>query len=179
MFAALLDASVLYPMYLRDSLLRVAEQELYRPLWSPQILGEVSDALEQNAGLAPEVVDALLALIREHFPDAEIKSYEELIPSLRLPDPDDRHVLAAAIKGNAEVLITANIRDFPESIEEEFGVAVQSPDVFLLERLSEDPERVVRALQDQVQPYTNPSMSVDDLLDLLGLPGFAAAVRGG
>lgn len=177
MFAALLDASVLYPMYLRDTLLRVADQGLYRPIWSVDILKEVGDALQQSAGLAPEVVSGLLALIRQHFPDSEIRSHEGLIPKLELPDPDDRHVLAAAIKGNAEVLVTANVRDFPPRLEEEFGVTVQSPDAFLLERLSEDSVPVLRALEEQVFPYTNPPMSVDGLLDRLGLAGFAAAVR--
>ena len=178
-FSVLLDTSVLYPMYLRDTLLRVAEQGLYRPLWSQHILGELARSLRDSAGIESDKVGGLVRLMASQFPDSEVNSYEALIESIELPDPDDRHVVAAAVKGGAGVIVTANVRDFPSDLEERYGVSVQSPDDFLLERLDEDPNVVRAAVSEQVRPYANPPMTIDELLDRLGLPGFAAAVRSG
>lgn len=90
MLAALLDTSVLYPMYLRESLLRVAAQDLYRPLWSQHILDELDRSLKKTAGIDPDKVTGLLELMKKHFPDSAVRSYEILIDTLDLPDPGDR-----------------------------------------------------------------------------------------
>jgi hypothetical protein len=86
-------------------------------------------------------------------------------------------VVAAAITAGTDVIVTANVRDFPPDLEERHGVSAQSPDAFLLERFEEDPDLVRAALGEQVGPYVKPAMTIEELLDVLGLPDFAAAVR--
>lgn len=176
-FSAVLDTSVLFPFYLRDTLLRVAAQDLFRPLWSGDILEELQRELLETYPLNPPDVDHLLRQMTEHFPDSLVETYEGLITQVDTPDPQDRHVLAAAIKAGAEAIVTANVRDFPPDCQETYGVSVQSPDEFLVERFHEDPRRVLAALEEQTRPYKRPSMTVEELIDRLDLPHFARAVR--
>lgn len=114
-YTALLDACVLVPITLADTLLRVAERELYRPLWSERILAEAAYAVrEVHADLPVEVVAKRFAAMRAAFEDAAVEGWEALEASLSLPDPDDRHVVAAALRGHADAIVTANLRDFPD-----------------------------------------------------------------
>lgn len=110
-YTAVLDACVLVPVALADTLLRVAEKGLYRPLWSDRILGEAQAAIEEihpGTGAAKR-----FASMREAFDDATVTGWEELEPGIWLPDADDRHVVAAAVQGGAQGIITANTKDFP------------------------------------------------------------------
>jgi hypothetical protein len=110
-YTAVLDACVLVPIALADTLLRVAEKGLYRPLWSGRILAEAQAATEE---IHPGIDTAKrFAQMREAFDDALVSGWEELEGGLSLPDQDDRHVLAAAIRGGAQAIITANAKDFP------------------------------------------------------------------
>jgi predicted nucleic acid-binding protein len=110
-YTAVLDACVLVPIALADTLLRVAEKGLYRPLWSDRILTEAQEATEE---IHPGIdVSKRFTNMREAFGDALVAGGEELEPGIRLPDPDDRHVVATAIQGGADAIITANLDDFP------------------------------------------------------------------
>ncbi|MDI5939670.1 PIN domain-containing protein [Micromonospora sp. PTRAS2] len=111
-FSALLDTCVLYPAHLCDTLLRLAEVAAYRPLWSEGILTELGRNLV-GRGIPEERVHRRVTQMREAFPDAMVGGYESLIDGMT-NDPKDRHVLAAAVRANAEVLVTFNIADFPE-----------------------------------------------------------------
>ncbi len=111
-FIAVLDACVLYPASLRDTLLRAAMRDFYRPQWSAQILDEVTRNLRDNRGLTIEQANRLLNAIRRHFSEAEVTDYESLIPLLTCHEKD-RHVLAAAIRARADVIVTFNLKDFP------------------------------------------------------------------
>lgn len=91
--------------------MRLAEAETYRPLWSDQVLGEVERNLPK-LGVSPENARHRIAVMRERFPDALVTGYESLIDSMT-NHPKDRHVLAAAVRANAEILVTSNIKDFP------------------------------------------------------------------
>ena len=110
---AVLDACVLWPASLRDTLLRLAETPLqYVPKWSDEIWREVARNLEARRNLSTEKISHLLSQVNEHFPDATVTDYEKLIGHMT-NHPKDRHVLAVAIKCGAQILVTSNLRDFP------------------------------------------------------------------
>ena len=125
-FPALLDTCVLYPAYLCDTLLRLAEAEAYRPLWSADILTELRrNAVE--AGIPADLVDRRVAQMSHSFPDAMVTGYDSLIDGMT-NDPKDRHVLAAAVRANAEVIVTFNLRDFPEPALKPYDILDVHPD---------------------------------------------------
>jgi len=99
-----------------------------------------------------------------------------LVESLSLPDPDDRHVLAAAICGHAEVIVTFNEKDFPAKVLEEFGVETQHPDEFISHLITLDWSMVCRALKNQRASLKNPPRTADELLDTLEQQGLPLSV---
>ena len=130
-FVALLDANVLYPAYLRDALLRLAEAEIYQVRWSRQILDEMArNVLANNPDLPEERIERLLRTMESAFPEAIVTGHQPLVPSMT-NDPKDRHVMAAAVRGRADVIVTLNVRDFPPEACEPYDVDVQTPDEFL------------------------------------------------
>lgn len=112
-FSAVLDANVLYPFSLRDTLLRLAELELYTPLWSGRILEEMREALLEH-GVSAERAERLVCTMREAFEEAEVDEAEiaRLEPAMT-NDPGDRHVLAAAVAADSELVVTSNLAHFP------------------------------------------------------------------
>lgn len=175
-FWAVLDACVLHPMSLADTLLWVAHAEVYQPLWSADILDELGRSVLRSR---PEAdIDRRIARMREAFPEAEVTGYEHLIEGLAA-DPDDRHVLAAAIVGKAQVVVTANLRHFPPEACEPYGVEAQHPDDFLVNALHIDSELVIGALARQAGAKRNPPITLDRLLERLSelVPGFVGEVR--
>lgn len=178
-FPALLDTNVLFSATLTDTLLRLAEEEAYRPLWSADILGELEAVLAREAGLTPEQAARRIAHMTAAFPLSEVTDYDALIESLTC-DPKDRHVLAAAIKGDAQVLVTFNLDDFPSESVAPHDVTVVSPDSFLLDQLDLHPDKVTRALTGQLTKASRPPLTMDDLVGRLaraGVPSFANEVR--
>ncbi len=180
-FSALLDACVLVPITLTDTLLRLAEAGLYRPLWSDAILNEMVTALET---IHPDLTDGRARrraeVMASAFEDACVTGWEPLLEGLDLPDPDDRHVVAAAQRGRADVIVTANLSDFPRSILDAFDIEVQSPDDFLQNQLDLDPRTTMQVLQEQVNATRRPAITIETLLQQLarsGVPRFADAAR--
>lgn len=179
-FAAVLDASVLYPLPLRDTLLRVAETELYVPYWSERILDEVVRNLIAD-GRATEVqarrlTDAMTAAFDGAVvPQAAIDRLEPTMAN----DPKDRHVLAAAVVSDAQAVVTLDLKDFPIEACEPFAIEPLAPDVFLLDLYGLDAQEVCEAVERQAAALSRPALSLDELLDLLGsaVPSFAQAVR--
>lgn len=179
MRTALLDACVLYPMGLRDTLLSVAQAQVYRPLWSAEILAEVRDALLRSApGLRPARLDRLLATMRVAFPEAMVTGHLHMVSEMG-NEPADRHVLAAAVAGGADVIVTFNLRHFPSDVCAPFGVEARSPDAFLRALLGESADVVLEALRRQVARYDAPPMTMGELLSRheARLPELVAAVR--
>ena len=116
-FVAVLDACVLYPAPLRDLLLRLALTDLFRARWTDRIHEEwIQSLLSKRPDLSRERLQRTRGLMDRTVPDCLVTGFEELIETLVLPDPDDRHVLAAAIRSQAGVIVTYNIRDFPEEV---------------------------------------------------------------
>jgi predicted nucleic acid-binding protein len=177
-FPAFLDTCVLYPAYLCDALLRLAEATAYRPLWSADVLGELRRNLVDR-GIPPERVDRRLTRMTRSFPDALVTGYESLIDGMT-NHPKDRHVLAAAVRANAEVIVTFNLSDFPEPALKPYDVAAIHPDEFLLDQLDLYPGVTVEVLRQQAASYRRVPNTVPDILVLLertGVPKFAAEVR--
>jgi hypothetical protein len=150
-YTALLDACVLVPVALADTLLRVAEKGLYCPLWSDRILGEAQAAIEE---IHPGIdAGKRFASMREAFDEALVTGWEELEQGIRLPDEDDRHVVAAAVRGGAQAIITANAKDFPAAALKQLGLEAVHPDEFLLDQLDLSPATLLQASQ------TSPTIS--------------------
>jgi len=176
-YTALLDACVLVPIALADTLLRVAERELYRPLWSERILNEAADAiLEIHPELESSDVAKRFGAMNNTFKEASVEGWEIFQELIALPDPDDCHVVAAAVRGQADAIVTANLRDFPEETLAPLDLAVVSPDVFLLDQLDLAPRVVLDVLREQAAHTRNPALTPTDLiarLDRAGVPAFA------
>jgi predicted nucleic acid-binding protein len=180
-FPAFLDTCVLFPQYLNDTLLTQAAAGTYRPLWSEGVLEELGRALARETEMTPAQVAHRLDRMRRAFPDAAVHGYEHLVEGMT-NDPKDRHVLAAAVRGNAEVLVTANLKDFPESALKSFDISAVSPDDFLLDQLDLYPAVVIDCLHQQVNRYASihgPLEVVELLrpLEKAGAPRFADEVR--
>lgn len=111
-FSVILDACVLAPHPLYDTLLRLAEADLFRPLWSDQILAEVERTQTTKLGQPPPKARRRIQQMRRAFPDALVENFEDLIPAMT-NDRKDRHVLAAAVRSGASLIVTANLKDFP------------------------------------------------------------------
>ena len=162
---ALLDANVLYPALLRNVLMYLAVHGLYRPLWSEAIHVEWMTALRREH---PDVTERQIArtkrLMNENMPDATVTGYEKLIPSLVLPDTNDRHVLAAAVHGGASIIVTRNLKHFPANALKPHGVSAHSPDAFVVDLIGRDTDAVVTALAQLRSQLKAPPYSVDDLL---------------
>jgi predicted nucleic acid-binding protein len=180
-YAALLDACVLVPSAISDTLLRLAEARLFRPLWSPKILEETYEAiLRIRPDLSPERIRRRIELMDASFEDASVIGYEDLVAGLDLPDQDDRHVLAAAIAGHAQSLVTFNLKDFPAAALQDRGVETAHPDQFLLDQLDLRPGVVLAALHEQVAALSRPPTDLAGVLNHLkrsGVPRFADEVR--
>lgn len=177
-FPALLDTCVLYPQHLNDTLLRLAVAELFRPLWSPCILAELSRNLDERVGSAAS--ERRLDAMRRHFPDAEVHGYQSLI-EVMVNEPKDRHVLAAAVRAGAEVIVTYNLDDFPPVALVDYELEITHPDDFLCDQLALNPVRTLDCLHQQVAGYRKQPTTVDDLMAFFrtrsGLPKFADDVQ--
>lgn len=128
-FTAFLDAAVLYPAPLRDLLLELAVSDLCRAKWSNTVHVEwINALLRSRDDLTRDRLERTRHLMNAHVRDALVTDFDQLIGILQLPDLDDRHVLAAAIKGRADLIVTANLKDFPRSKPAPWGIEAQHPD---------------------------------------------------
>lgn len=177
-FPAFFDACALYGIRLTDLVLRLADAGAFRVLWSDAVLEEVRRNVVAS-GVDEPAVDRRIGAMRDFFPDARVTGFESIIDSLTC-HPKDRHVLAAAVRAKADVLVTFNLRDFPEHSLEPFDVEVVHPDDFLLDQLDLFPGLVTRVLAELVEDYDDPPETMEDVLDALrraGVPRFAEDVR--
>ena len=179
-FVVVLDANVLYPFRVRDVLLHFAFAGLFRARWTDEIIDEWTSNLIKKQPALENSVLSQVAAIKDNFEGCWVKGYEPLIEVLSLPDANDRHVLAAAIKCSAQHILTENLKDFPDSELEQYDVEAISADDFLthtFELFTFDAMRVLRELRNS---YDNPSYTSSGFLTDLtakGLPKLAASAR--
>ena len=176
-FCVVYDACVLYPAMLRDLLLRLAEAELVRARWSEEILDEcVAAILKNRPDLTAESLERTKALMATVVPDCLVLNYESLVSSLELPDPDDRHVLAAAIRCGAQAIVTFNKRDFPLEALAPFGIETKHPDDFVVETIDLAPAAVARIVDELQRALMNPPMSREGVWGALEKAGLVQSV---
>ena len=178
---AVYDANVLYPSLLRDILIRVSIAGAVRAHWTEQILEEVFRNLRTNRpDLDAGALDRTRTLMNDAVRDARVTGFEYLIDELELPDPNDRHVLAAAIHARASVIVTANLKDFPAEDLAQYGVTAQHPDAFVTSRFDDDPAAVVDAIRRISTASRRPRLAVTEIIDRLHaseLPMLAERLR--
>ena len=176
--AAVYDANVLYPATLRDLLVQLATTGLFRAKWTEVIHDEWTRSILAKR---PDVTAAALARTRQLMdavvPDCLVSGYEPQIDAMTLPDPDDRHVLAAAVHAGAEWIVTLNLRDFPPSALEPHEVAAVTPDAFVCGLLDLDPGTVADAVTKQRRRLRNPPRTVEQHLERLRAQGLPHAAR--
>jgi predicted nucleic acid-binding protein len=174
---AIYDANILYPAPLRDLFIRLAQAGLVRARWTDTIHDEwLRNVLKDNPQTTAERLARTRALMNEAVRDCLVTGYEDLIDSLALPDPDDRHVLAAAIRGGAEIIVTYNLKDFPREMLARFDIEAQHPDDFLLSLFDLAPGLVCAAIKRQRESLRNPPKTAEEILATLESQGLTQAV---
>lgn len=176
-FTVIYDACVLYPAPLRDLLMRLALTDLYRARWSEQIHREwMRSLLADRPDLRADDLQRTRELMDLNVRDCLVSHFEHLIPSIELPDPDDRHVVAAAIVAGADLIVTFNRKDFPSEQLHRYKLFVQHPDDFILDLLDLHPARVCAAVAAHRRSLRNPPKTADEYLDTLLKQGLTQTV---
>ncbi len=177
-FGVVLDANILFSAPLRDTLLRAADAGLFRLHWTDQILEEVRRNLIETGRSTKQKADRLVTTMQTYFPEANVTGYEPILPAMT-NDPKDRHVLAAAVISRCQVIVTHNLRDFPEAALSAFKIEVQSPDRFLTYLFDLAPDIMTQIVKDQAADLHTRPQTVDRVLDSLArhAPEFADLAR--
>lgn len=165
-FTCVLDTNVIYPIEIRDLLFWFAYYDLYTPKWSVHIFEEWENVMKRK-GVSEKEIENRISRANKAFPDALVNNYGQLIDGLELPDSDDRHVLAAAIKTNANVIVTNNLKDFPVDYLASFGLMAKTADDFLTDIIDLNPETAIEAFRELVLNRTNPDLDAYQVLDVL------------
>jgi predicted nucleic acid-binding protein len=148
--------------------MQLALTDLFRARWTDKIHDEwIRNLLKNRPDLTLEKLTKTKDLMNSHVRDCLVTGYEELIPSLTLPDRDDRHVLAAAIKGQVDVIVTFNLKDFPKNVLDNYEIFAEHPDEFISNLIDLKPLKVARAAENCRKRLKNPSKSIDEYLDIL------------
>lgn len=163
---------MLYPAPVRDLLLEMAAASLFRAKWSNEIHDEwMRNLLANRSELSPEKLERTRELMDAAVLDCLVEGHMDLISSLELPDPDDRHVLAAAIHCGADAIITFNLKDFPPNIAAKYQIEVLHPDDFVRFQFDFDNARVIVAAERVRRRLKNPEISAEEYLDILARQG--------
>jgi predicted nucleic acid-binding protein len=176
-FVVLYDACVLYPAPLRDLLIRLANTGIVRARWSAAILDECfRSILKQRPELKPESLQRTRELMTRAVPDCMVTGFEGLIDGLALPDPDDRHVLAAAIRTGAQAIVTFNLNDFPAERLQQYNIEAKHPDDFVIDVIDLSLGTVATVIAEQAAALRTPPRSTAELLDTLRAQGLVRSV---
>ena len=173
-FKVLLDANVLFPFSLRDTLLRAAAEGFFQLYWSEEILDETTRNLVGTERITAEQADRLRTAMTRAFPESTVTGYEQLIEVM--PNASkDRHVAAAAVKAGAQVIVTSNLKDFKTLPD---GIEAQSPDEFLSNLFDLNPDGMTELVREQAKALQNPPRTLEQLLAGLAttVPEFARSV---
>lgn len=185
-YTALLDACVLYPLAMTDALLSLATAGLFAAKWTTRIEEEWIAALERQRPDLIGRLDVRRHSMREAVVDWEIpeRAWRHRLPGITLPDENDAHVLAAALAGHVDCIVTLNLKDFPAEVVDGFGVEVIHPDTFLVHQWDLEPDTAIEAFRRMRARRRSPSSSPLEFAEALrkaGLPMLAerlAAVAG-
>lgn len=181
-YPVVLDACVIYPSILRDLLMEIGTTGIYQPKWTAIIHDEWQRNLVQNVpDLTRDKLSKIEYLMNKALPDALVTGFESLIQSVSLPDKDDRHVVAAAIRSDAEVIVTFNLKDFPKENLSAFDIEATHPNEFIADLLDLNQALVLQAVRVQRARLKYPPKSVDEYFDMLlklGLPMTVKALTG-
>ena len=161
--------------------MELAVRDLYRAKWTEEIHLEWMRNLHQRKGIPIEKLERLKNLMNDNVRDCLVVNYEWIIPNLSLPDLGDRHVLAAAIKAKAGVIVTTNLKDFPKSELEKYEIEAQHQDVFISNLIDLYPAEVVGAVRKCHQRRKNPPCTFNDYLNRLQkqeLPNTVSTIKG-
>jgi predicted nucleic acid-binding protein len=173
-----LDACVLYPAGLRSLMMWLAVHEVIRPRWSEQIHDEwMRNVLRDRPDLTREKLERTRRLMDANAGDCLVVDFEQRIATLSLPDPDDRHVVAAAIETQADAIITWNLSDFPSLIIAEYGIDVQTPDQLITGLLESAHSGVVAAMKEHRSTLKNPPRSPASYMKNLEQQGLTKTAR--
>lgn len=167
-YPVILDACVLYPSLLRDLLIRLGIAGLYQPQWTATIHNEWQrNLLKNRSDLTSKQIEHIAMLMDKAIPSAMINGYEELIDGLVLPDLNDRHVLAAAIRCNAETIVTFNLKDFPKEKLIKFNIEALHPDEFISDLLDLNHALVLSVIYSQRKNMKKPAMNIQQYFESL------------
>lgn len=177
-FIVVYDTDALYPNTQRDLLLRIALAKVFvQAKWTDKIIEELAQALTRRfANLTAEKTARLCNLINDSVPDCLVTGYEPLIDGLKLPDPDDRHVLAAAIKAGAQAIGTANVRDYPPEYLQQWDIEAKTPDAFVLDQIHINDKVVFACVQQIADSRRKNPVTVQDVLTQLERSGLVQSV---
>ena len=167
-FTVVLDACVLYPAPIRDILLSLAAEGLFKVKWSETIQDEwLRNLLKNRTDLKKEQLNQTVKSMNLAFPDANVDNFEDLIPSLKLPDKDDRHVYACAIRCNADLIVTFNSKDFPKNELSKYDIEIQKPDELISNLIDINSEISCKAFNKMVKRLKNPKKTKFEVLATL------------
>ena len=165
---AILDACVLYPAPIRDILLNLADQGLFIPKWSKIIEEEwIRNLLLNRQDLQRSKLERTVKAMENAFPSSQVNGFEDIVNTLSLPDKNDNHVLAAAIKSDSSLIITFNLKDFPANELLTYGIKAMNPDDFIIELIEKDEAKVNQGFSNQLQSLRNPPKTREELLETL------------
>lgn len=171
-FTVIYDANVLFPAPLRDLLVGIAQTGIVRARWTEQILDECfRNVLAQRPDLDEGRLRRTRELMNRAVRDVVVTGHEGLLPDVVLPDPNDRHVLAAAVRAGAQVIVTFNLKDFPDAALESLGIEAKHPDEFVLEVINLAPGAVSSVVVEQARRLKNPPMGLSEVIDVLASQG--------
>ncbi|WP_444462235.1 PIN domain-containing protein [Rhodobacter capsulatus] len=180
-FTAFFDANVFYGARLRSLMLYAAQTKLFRARWSDMVHDEwVRNLLKNRPDLKASDLDRTRSLMNAAVADCLVSGFGPLIPAITLPDPDDRHVVAAAIVARADVIVTFNAKDFPAEALSGFQLHTRHPDDFLIETFNLDPEDMAQAVLADFLHYRTPPLTFSSYREGLakaGVPNFAGLIE--
>ncbi len=176
-YTVVFDANVLYPAPLRSILIYLATTGMFRARWTLDIHDEwIRNLLIKRVDLNKEQLQIQRDLMIKAIPDSLVTGYQPIIGGLELPDPNDRHVLAAAIRANAEVIVTANLKDFPDKALNEYNCIALHPDDFIMDLLDLNSAKTITTFKKDRNHYLNPPYTPDEYLDILKRQGLTNTV---
>lgn len=164
-FTVIFDACVLYPAPVRDLLVQLAYKGLFRGRWTKKIQEEwVSSLLKKRPDLTRKQLERTCELMNKRVLDCLVEDYEDLIIGLTLPDNRDAHVLAAALKAQAQIIVTYNLKDFPNKILQKYNIEAQDPDIFLRHQIELDLALFLSSVKDIRARLKNPCRTANEYL---------------